>query len=61
MAKCDEGYLCEVCGEEVAEITESDLYLRYVIGDLEPESLHILPERHDVLKHAPAGYLPQSH
>jgi hypothetical protein len=46
MAKCDEGYLCEVCGGEVAEITESDLYLRYVIGDLEPESLHILPERH---------------
>ncbi len=46
MVKCDEGYLCEVCGEEVAEITESDLYLRYVIGDLEPESLHILLERH---------------
>ena len=46
MAKCDEGYLCEVCGQDVAEITESDLYLRYVIGDLEPESLHILPERH---------------
>ena len=32
MAKCEEGYLCEVCGQDVAEITESDLYLRYVIG-----------------------------
>lgn len=46
MAKCDEGYLCEVCGEEVAEITESDLYLRFVIGMLDPEVLHTEPERH---------------
>lgn len=46
MAKCDEGYLCEVCGEDVAEITESDLYLRYVIGELDPETLHTTPERH---------------
>jgi hypothetical protein len=46
MAKCDEGYLCEVCGEDVAEITESDLYLRFVIGDLDPEVLHTKKERH---------------
>lgn len=46
MAKCDEGYLCEVCGEDVAAITESDLYLRYVIGMLDPEVLHTTPERH---------------
>ncbi|HAY82498.1 MAG TPA: hypothetical protein DCY79_22045 [Planctomycetaceae bacterium] len=46
MAKCDEGYLCEVCGREVAEITESDLYLRYVVGMLDPEVLHTTPERH---------------
>jgi hypothetical protein len=46
MAKCDEGYLCEVCGEDVAEITDSDLYLRYVIGKLDPEVLHTTPERH---------------
>jgi hypothetical protein len=46
MAKCDEGYLCEVCGEDVAEITESDLYLRYVIGELDPEVLHTTRERH---------------
>jgi len=46
MAKCDEGYLCEVCGEDVAEITDSDLYLRYVIGTLDPEVLNTNPERH---------------
>ena len=46
MAKCDEGYLCEVCGKDVAEITDSDLYLRYVIGLLDPEVLHTSRERH---------------
>lgn len=46
MAKCDEGYLCEVCGEEVTSIVDSDLYLRYVIGELDPEVLHTTPERH---------------
>ena len=46
MAKCDEGYLCEVCGQDVAEITDSDLYLRYVIGRLDPETLHTTRERH---------------
>ncbi len=46
MAKCDEGYLCDVCGQDVAEITESDLYLRYVIGLLDPEVLHTTRERH---------------
>ncbi|MEX2138566.1 MAG: hypothetical protein WD894_04855 [Pirellulales bacterium] len=46
MAKCEEGYLCEVCGEDVAELTDSDLYLRYVIGLLDPEVLHTSRERH---------------
>ncbi|HKI31221.1 MAG TPA: hypothetical protein VKA46_05100 [Gemmataceae bacterium] len=46
MAKCERGYLCEVCGQEVAEITVSDLYLRYVLGEVPPEMLHRLPERH---------------
>ncbi|MFG0266973.1 MAG: hypothetical protein ACF8AM_17765 [Rhodopirellula sp. JB055] len=46
MAKCDEGYRCEVCGEDVMSIVESDLYLRYVIGHLDPEKLHVSPERH---------------
>ncbi len=46
MAKCDEGYRCEVCGEDVTSIVESDLYLRFVIGELDPEVLHTSPERH---------------
>ena len=46
MAVCDQGYICDVCGEDVAEITDSDLYLRYVLGEVPPEALHRLPERH---------------
>lgn len=46
MAKCDEGYLCQVCGKDVESITESDLYLRYVLGQVDPEVLHTTPERH---------------
>ena len=46
MAKCEEGYLCEVCGEDVEEINDSDLYLRYVIGMIDPETLHTTSERH---------------
>ena len=46
MAKCDEGYLCEECGHEVDHIVESDLYLRYILGLVDPEVLHIASERH---------------
>jgi hypothetical protein len=46
MAICEEGYLCDVCGEEVEELTDSDLYLRYVLGEVDPEQLHQIPERH---------------
>lgn len=46
MAKCDEGYLCDVCGRDVATLAESDLYLRYIVGLLDPEVLHTTPERH---------------
>jgi hypothetical protein len=46
MAKCDEGYLCAVCSGDVENITDSDLYLRYVIGLLDPELLHAQPEKH---------------
>ena len=46
MAKCDEGYRCEVCGRDVESITDSDLYLRYVLGEVPLELLHRLPERH---------------
>ena len=46
MALCEQGYLCDVCGGDVEEITDSDLYLRYVLGEVPPEKLHILRERH---------------
>ncbi len=46
MAKCEEGYLCSVCGRDVENLVDSDLYLRFVIGEVDPETLHTLPERH---------------
>jgi hypothetical protein len=46
MARCEQGYLCEVCGEEVADLTQSDLYLRYVIGEVAVRWLLTAPERH---------------
>ena len=45
MALCEQGYLCDVCGGDVEEITHSDLYLRYVLGEVAPEKLHVLRER----------------
>ena len=46
MARCDEGYLCDVCGQPVEEITDSDLYLSFVIGQISIEQLYNSPERH---------------
>ena len=46
MARCEQGYLCDVCGKDVEALTDSDLYLRYVLGEVEPEKLHLLRERH---------------
>jgi hypothetical protein len=46
MARCEQGYRCDVCGGDVDAITDSDLYLRYVLGEVPPEQLHLLPERH---------------
>ena len=44
--KCEEGYLCEVCGKDVEHLFESDLYLRFVTGMLDAETLHTTKERH---------------
>ena len=46
MAKCDEGYLCEVCGKAVEQLGDSALYLQYVIGWIDPETLHTRRECH---------------
>lgn len=46
MARCDQGYLCRVCGEEVEHITDSQLYLSFVVGEIDPETLHASTECH---------------
>lgn len=46
MARCEQGYLCIVCGQEVDGITQSGLYLRYVLGEIPGEQLLNHPERH---------------
>ena len=46
MARCEQGYLCDVCGKDVEAITDSDLYLRYVLGEVPPERLPKERERH---------------
>ena len=57
MAKCDEGYMCDVCGKDVPNITQSDLYLRYVIGMIDAETLHTTPERHITCNPALAQFI----
>src|SRR6476469_1442156 len=55
--KCDEGYVCEVCGRDVEAITDSDLYLRYILGEVPLERLHLQPERHVRCNPAVAQYI----
>jgi hypothetical protein len=57
MARCETGYLCDVCGGEVEQITDSDLYLRYVLGEVPPERLLNTPERHIRCNPATAQYI----
>lgn len=46
MVRCEQGYLCDVCKQEVESIRDSDLYLRFVIGELPSRHLLAAPERH---------------
>lgn len=46
MAKCEEGYLCEVCGRDVENLRDSGLYLQFVLGWIDPETLHTRREIH---------------
>ena len=57
MAKCDEGYRCEACGRDVETVAESDLYLRFVLGEVPLELLHRLRERHIRCNPALAQYI----
>ena len=57
MAKCDEGYRCDVCGRDVETVLESDLYLRYILGEVPLEALHLQSERHIRCNPAMAQYI----
>jgi hypothetical protein len=57
MAACDTGYICDVCGNDVEAIVESDLYLRYVMGDVSPLALPKQRERHIRCNPAVAQYI----
>ena len=57
MAYCEQGYRCDVCGDEVEAIVESDLYLRYIMGEVSPLDLPHLRERHIVCNAATAQYI----
>ena len=57
MARCDEGYLCDVCQKPVEKITQSSLYLRYVIGEVESRQLLSIGERHLVCDPVLAQYI----
>ena len=57
MARCDEGYRCDVCGQDVEAITESDLYLRYILGEVSPLDLPRMRERHILCNPATAQYI----
>jgi hypothetical protein len=57
MAVCDQGYICDVCGQDVEAITDSDLYLRYVLGEVDPLTLSLQRERHIRCNPATAQYI----
>ena len=57
MVACEQGYLCDVCGSDVEQITDSDLYLRYVLGEVSPLALPTLRERHIRCNPATAQYI----
>jgi len=57
MVRCEQGYLCDVCGADVEQITESDLYLRYILGEVSPLALPTLRERHIRCNPAMAQYI----
>jgi hypothetical protein len=57
MTRCEQGYRCDVCGQDVEEIVDSDLYLRYVLGEVPPDQLLNTQERHIRCNPATAQYI----
>ena len=46
MSGCHGGYFCRICGSYVRDVTESELYLRYVLGEVAMADLFDAPEAH---------------
>jgi len=57
MALCDQGYMCDVCGKDVEAMVDSDLYLRFILGEVNPLQLANTPERHIRCNLALAQYI----
>ncbi len=57
MVACDLGYLCDVCGQDVEAVIDSDLYLRYIMGEVSPLQLPSQRERHIRCNPATAQYI----
>jgi len=57
MVACEQGYLCDVCGKDVEAITDSDLYLRYIMGEVPPPALPTMRERHILCNPTTAQYI----
>ncbi len=57
MVRCEQGYLCDVCGADVEAIVDSDLYLRYIMGEVSPLDLPNQRERHIHCNPATAQYI----
>jgi len=57
MVRCEQGYLCDVCGADVEQITDSDLYLRYILGEVSPLALPNMRERHIRCNPATSQYI----
>ncbi len=61
MARCDQGYLCEVCGDPVPEIVDSDLYLSFILGLVDSRALLSRPERHIRCNAVQAQFIVDEH
>ena len=57
MARCEQGYLCRSAASKWPKSPIRILYLRYVLGEVPPEQLHLLPECHVRCNPSTAQYI----
>ncbi|MCS7271103.1 MAG: hypothetical protein NZ703_08455, partial [Gemmataceae bacterium] len=57
MTRCEQGYVCAVCGQEVEDLSQSALYLQLLLGEVPPEELLRHPECHIRCLPAVAQYI----